>query len=241
MNTINYKTLDYEYKIFGFKVASILSNKWFFNNIKRNIKELQNNDIVLVYIFVNPSVGNFNRIAKGNKAHLVDEKITFSKKISKSDLVDKCDEIFSYIKKPLSKNLEELAHEAGKYSRFKIDTRFKNNEFKLLYTDWITKSLSGEITKDLLVYKKSGREAGFVTLGEKDGNANIGLIAVNKLYQRQNIGNKLMKEAINKAIELGFREVNVVTQKSNEAACNFYQKLGFREKSLVNVYHLWLK
>jgi ribosomal protein S18 acetylase RimI-like enzyme len=39
---------------------------------------------------------------------------------------------------------------------------------------------------------------------------------------------------------MGKLEVQVVTQKANILACNFYKKNGFNLIETINVYHLWV-
>ena len=68
----------------------------------------------------------------------------------------------------------------------------------------------------------------------------ISLIGVDQGYRGEQIGTKLIHQAIAHFNNLGKKEVQVVTQKANVLACNFYTKNGFQIIDTVNVYHLWL-
>jgi len=52
---------------------------------------------------------------------------------------------------------------------------------------------------------------------------------------------KSICRAFLKNIEWGYDTIEVITQEANKGACIFYEKLGFKKKSVANVYHFWLK
>jgi dTDP-4-amino-4,6-dideoxy-D-galactose acyltransferase len=103
------------------------------------------------------------------------------------------------------------------------------------------RSIDREIAKDVFVSAENDNVNGVITVGEKNGRADIGIIAVDETARGNNIGKKLM----NKAEEFGqlnnYDQMQVVTQKANHAACAFYKRCGFYIDSVVNVYHLWIK
>ncbi len=68
----------------------------------------------------------------------------------------------------------------------------------------------------------------------------ISLIGVDQGYRGEQIGTKLIEKATSYFSKLGKKEVQVVTQKANVLACNFYTKNGFQMIDTVNVYHLWI-
>ena len=77
----------------------------------------------------------------------------------------------------------------------------------------------------------------------KDINDKIGsisLIGVDEGYRGEQIGTKLIDQSVLYFSKLGKKEVQVVTQKANILACNFYTKNGFEIMDTVNVYHLWV-
>ena len=74
----------------------------------------------------------------------------------------------------------------------------------------------------------------------KDTRADIGLLAVDEEARGKSIGKLLMHAAFIKCRDLGYKEVQVVTQKANATACAFYEKLGFRIEKVENIYHFWI-
>jgi dTDP-4-amino-4,6-dideoxy-D-galactose acyltransferase len=137
--------------------------------------------------------------------------------------------------------LESLALQSGEYSRFRLDKRFPPSVFKRLYSRWLHNSLSGAIARRVLVWRTlNGQEVGLLTLGEKNGRADIGLLAVDAAVRGQRIGQQLITAAQIQAVAWGYTSMQVVTQGSNSSACHFYEKCGFHLDSVEHVYHLWL-
>ncbi len=79
--------------------------------------------------------------------------------------------------------LNELAFESGKHSRFLKDRFFGVDKFKELYQKWVENSLNGKFANDVLIYKSDDEIKGFVTYKIKNGFAQIGLIAVSPKAQ----------------------------------------------------------
>jgi dTDP-4-amino-4,6-dideoxy-D-galactose acyltransferase len=137
--------------------------------------------------------------------------------------------------------LESLALQSGEYSRFRLDKHFSPSVFKRLYSRWLHNSLSGAIARRVLVWRNlNGQEVGLLTLGEKNGRADIGLLAVDAAVRGQRIGQQLVAAAQIQALAWGYTSMQVVTQGSNSSACHFYEKCGFHLDSIEHIYHLWL-
>lgn len=237
-----FRLLDWDSKFFGYKVGQIKASHLTPDKLKRLLDYLSNNAFRLIYWSVDPKDKISNKAAKINNGFLTDKKITYLK-----DLSNYLDEdmnrqhLRSYLHKPLNRHLISLALQAGLYSRFAYDKNFKHNEFTRLYTKWIERSLNGEIALDIIVYIYKNIERGLVTLESKSGYGSIGLLTVDKKYRGYGIGKQLVKAALAQFKHLGMKKVKVSTQKDNIIACQFYEKLGFVEESLQNVYHFWLK
>lgn len=233
--------LDWDSGFFGYKVAEIKAKNLTPEELGVILEELKRQRIRLIYFFVDSQDRLFNKTVLSSGGLLVDEKITYIKKLDAFLKVREWDKnIKSYLGKKLNRQLISLALQSGQYSRFKTDTNFVSNEFERLYTEWIRKSLSGILANEVLVYTKGGVEAGFVTIGEKDRRAGVDLIAVDEKFRGKTLGRKLMEAAFIKAFSLGYDMIQVVTQKLNYPACKFYEKLGFRVESVINVYHYWV-
>lgn len=78
------------------------------------------------------------------------------------------------------------------------------------------------------------RVVGFVTLYVTEGRLHIGWLGVNKPFQRQGIGGRLLDAAESKAREMGIDELATytlgasVTYQPYEETRNFYWKHGFK-------------
>ncbi|MDD3876097.1 MAG: GNAT family N-acetyltransferase [Bacteroidales bacterium] len=171
---------------------------------------------------------------------LNDIKVTFLKKLCE-ELSDSIPECTPYIFNSADySELESLALESGKYSRFKTDQNFKNNEFEKLYKKWIFESVKKNITQEVLVYRKEKQIAGFVSI-VKNYNyiAQIGLIAVLKDFQGYGVGGILMKNAERFAFMHKYAKMQVVTQLNNIQAVSFYKKHSYSIQKKTFIYHFW--
>jgi len=237
-NTITLLSWDSDF--FGYKVGridvSILSK----NELTNLLSDAKTKGFKLLYWPVNPKDNVLNQLAKENGGLLVDEKVTFVRSILPSDKqLEVSPSVLSCLNKTATERTLSLSLQSGIYSRYNTDPNFTHNEFNKLYTEWIEKSLSGKIAKEVLVFIEKREEVGLLTLGEKNNRADIGLLAVDKDFRGKSIGTSLMHAAFRKAVEWGYKEIQVTTQLQNSAACIFYEKMGFRKEHIVNIYHFW--
>jgi len=90
-----------------------------------------------------------------------------------------------------SNELEKLSIQSGKYSRYSVDKNIKRDKFEKLYTIWIKRSIGKEIADEVLVILDNGNIAGMITLGNKNGKGDIGLLAVESRFRGKNMVNSL--------------------------------------------------
>jgi dTDP-4-amino-4,6-dideoxy-D-galactose acyltransferase len=236
----NYKILDWDSQFFGYKIAAIQATNLNLDKLEKILIELRDQSVKLIYCFAGPGDEISNSSFKSVSGLLVDEKVTFFKRISEADTFTGSEFIKPYNLHYASEKLKSIALQSGIYSRFNIDPSFKNKEFEKLYLEWIEKSVQKEIAEEVLVYYDNEDEKGLITLGLKENSGSIGLLAVDENMRGKSIGKKLVQSAL-----LYFKEkkadiVEVVTQTKNKSACGFYKSVGFKVKSLVNIYHLWI-
>jgi len=186
----------------------------------------------LIYIFSNEDIKGLKPIDKREifKLNIIDRETIkqFNDSISFSSEKHSYDEIRS------------LTLQSGVYSRFQIDGNFKNNEYEKLYTEWIKKSISKEISIDIIIILIENKIVGFATLNKKSAQlADIGLVAVDEKYRGRGIAKELINRAIFKAKKLGFKEIQVVTQNENKPARKLYETIGFNSIKTTNIYHYW--
>lgn len=236
-----YQILEWDSNCFGYRVARIIPLYLTSSELQGVLSELSSEKVRLVYWFVDSQDRVVNMIAKEHGGFWVDEKITYVRDVLTSiKCFSSSKNIKSYLARPPNKQLVSLALQAGEHSRFKIDPHFVHNEFSNLYMAWLKNSLSGKIAKEVLVYKAKNRIVGFITIGVRNDRAEIGLVSVDRSCRGKSIGRRLVQAAMVVAKQLGYNTIQVVTQRRNKVACEFYKKLRFKVESVVNVYHFWL-
>lgn len=137
--------------------------------------------------------------------------------------------------------LNQLAFESGKHSRFKLDDRIDNRKFEELYELWVKNSINKSFADEVFVYLHETIIAGFVSYKVVDDYATVGLIAVSKGYQGKGIGKELLYRVENELLKKGINELRIPTQEENHQACGFYEKLGYKKFETINISHYWRK
>jgi dTDP-4-amino-4,6-dideoxy-D-galactose acyltransferase len=228
--------LSWDSACFGYKIGELIAQS---NDILSSLKQAKEEGYSLVYARVNPSDEEKNQILISNKANLVDERITFTKVISQVYPTEN-QQVEIYKNDFITDELLELTLESGLYSRFKLDEKFQNQEFEKLYTAWITNSVKKEIAKQVFIQQNQHKIIGLLTLANKNNYSEIGILAVNPEFRRLSLGRNLVLSAIRESKLWGFEKIQVNTQKANQGACRFYQKMGFEILTIENVYHYWI-
>jgi dTDP-4-amino-4,6-dideoxy-D-galactose acyltransferase len=229
--------LKWDSKFFGYPVARILLDQEGINKLDSVYKKIISEKIRLTYFFVPPAAKKLNSCISKKGGVLVDQKAEYLKMTEEHH--DFSNIIVEYQGAEIPDRLKELVLQAGLFSRFRIDTNFKNNEYEKLYIEWLSKSIKQKIAFKTLVVKKGSDPVGITTLGEKAHYAHIGLVAVDKNFRGNRIGHDLISTADNIAFEMGFKEIKIVTQLKNEGACRLYERCHFHIDRITNIYHYW--
>lgn len=237
-----WEKLDLDSKLFNFGVARLSDN---FNPAKlgTTLKRLARQGFRCIFWEVDPGNKKANNEAAKHKGFLADKKTTlfisilsFKPKLSPLKKI----KIEEYQDDEPTADLEELAILSGKFSRFASDPKIGRKNFEKMYREWIKNSVN-KTKADKVLIARQGREIiGLVTLGEKNGRGDIGLIAVKSMMQGRGIGSRLIESALQFFKINNLDSVQVVTQGNNKAALAFYQKSGFRIENMKNFYHFWL-
>lgn len=223
--------LKWDTDFFGYKVGKLLLND---NNLDENL--LINNDFKLIYLFSNEPLSE--ALVKKHNLFLSDEKIDLITNVS--NLTDNKFENENLVElNILDDNLLDLTFQSGHFSRFKIDSNFKNNEFETLYTAWIEQSISHENADKVIGFSINNKVVGFITFVLKNNMFDIGLIAVNEQHRSLKIGKQLLAYVFNYSLSKKVDFVTVTTQNKNQGALNFYLKNGFLINKTTYIYHLW--
>ena len=107
------------------------------------------------------------------------------------------------------------------------------------YQIWLKKSYNDPFTAVVIAEIKN-RIVGFITF--KHGYeeiTTIGLVAIDKNYQRLGIGKSIMNECIHLCYKQKKTRISVATQLNNQPAIKFYEKFGFKVLRKSNWYHKW--
>lgn len=187
----------------------------------------------LTYFFSKDQISEFD-------PYLKDVKITYRKKIPTNTIhvYDQCiHSIFN--KNIISDQLLNLTYQSGEYSRFNKDLNLPQRKFFELYKLWISNSVKGILSDEVLVYEVNEDIVGFITMKNINSVCKIGLIAVDTTKRGMGIGKKLMNAVDLWAFKNNCKEVVVETQEENLVACNFYEKLDFVINKKDYIYHIW--
>ena len=240
MNAVaDYSILDWDSRTFGIPVASLSNPEARSEQLRNLLNHLREKGIRLAYFPARTLITD-ETIMHDFDGVLADEKVTFIKQLSGVEPTFTDPNIHSYPAGTVSDELLLLAFDSGLYSRFRVDGHFVHQEYQVLYKAWIERSVTREIAHEVLVYEVGGHLMGMVTLGEKKGRGDIGLVAVSGLARGRGIGKKLMAAAEADFIHRGYRNIQVVTQGVNEAAMKLYMSSGFTLEEKLYYYHFWL-
>ena len=238
---MKHNLLKLDTKLFGFKVAKILTPKLSLKNLQLILDKLKKQNVRLVYWPSDSADKISQKAAIKLKGFLSSEQITYLINLKKitppSDFIS---EVKVYRAKTPNTELKQLAIQAGTYSRFRTDHKLPKKLFYKLYNTWIKNSVNGSVATRVIVIRYKNKIIAMATLGTKNKRGDIGLLAVNKKFRGKNFGTKLIYAAQKYFIEEGYSKAQVVTQKANIAACRLYKKCGFHQEKTENFYHFWL-
>jgi len=237
-----YKILDWDSSFFKYKVAMLLLPSYNYIELDSSLQNLKKEQVKLVY-WSPENQNNIDEekvISLGGK--LVDIKTVYRINLDGKSIDDfKRDErVMEYSDIVLHPDLLTLAYESGIWSRYKVDENIGKQKFEELYKIWMEQSVAKKIAKTILVTHKGTRLTGMITLGEKEGMGNIGLVAVDAEQRGKGLGFALFQEMFRWFIQHGYKIITVVTQEANVSACRFYEKSGFEKLSAQPFYHFWI-
>lgn len=233
--------LEFDSEIFGLKVAKLVPDRLDLASLGAALDLLKAQDVKLVYWAADSTDPISQQAAKAYQGFLADKKTTYI--IDFDQLADYPAPVWDVTAYPETEPdafLIQLALESGLYSRFKTDPRITKATFQAIYTRWIKNSTLKRIAKQVLVIRGQEQVIGMVTLGEKHGRGDIGLLAVAEQARGNQLGLHLVRAAQNYFIQEGYRIGQVVTQLENLPACRLYEKCGYQIEKIEYFYHFWL-
>ena len=231
--------LPWDSDFLGFPVARLELQALSKVKLTRVLSQAREQGLRLLYLVAGFADALVIAEVTAQEAWLADKKVTYSMSLIKASLV--VQSAFVRQTGAFTEHLEGLAWQSGEYSRFRLDPRFEEWVYKQMYSDWLRNSLTGQLARTVLTYGPPNvPEQGLITLGEKNGRADIGILAVDKAYRGHGVGQVLVAAAQQQAYAWGYTDIQVVTQMENTPACRFYERCGFVPAKIEYIYHLWL-
>lgn len=230
--------LPWDSEFFKFKVGRIEGDALTSEDFESVESLIKGNEAVLTY-FATVNKVDVDLIKNtGFKWVLADRKLVYAKPLSiitptNSPIIAYHDDLNCKDK------LFDLAIQSGIYSRYNTDKLIGQKNFERMYHLWMENSLNKKIASEVLIFIENNQPAGFVTLGEKSGRADIGIIAVDEQFRGKGIGKELMLAAESWFSAQGYNEIQVVTQGDNKPACGLYERMGYKIESETFFYHIW--
>jgi dTDP-4-amino-4,6-dideoxy-D-galactose acyltransferase len=236
---MNYEILEWDSAFFGFSTARISPARLDKASLEEILTDMKAIGVRLAY-WATGEEAPFD--VKNMGGSLTDKKVTFSIDLKnlKSDHFISTDLVHPATSDTPEEDLSNLAVQAGAYSRFARDPQFPHDKFTALYKEWMRKSLAGELADDVLIIQTDDQTAGMVTVADKNGCGDIGLIAVNENQRGRHYGEILVRAAQLWYLDHSLEKAQVVTQLDNTAACGLYRKCGYSISRTDFVYHFWL-
>lgn len=135
--------------------------------------------------------------------------------------------------------VEKLAVEAGRYSRFKKDHRMPSDAVEKMYHVWLNNCFVDSAENQCWVYKIDDVSVGLICSSFKNDTCHITLLAVHPEYRNQGIASSLLQKVEQVAFDLEISSMTISSQGANEEANQLYLKKGFQKVVEQNIYHLW--
>ncbi|MBK7037743.1 MAG: GNAT family N-acetyltransferase [Chitinophagales bacterium] len=179
-------------------------------------------------------------IAKNLHLHTYDTKVTYQLSLVDNKPVIPSYSIVQNYSGAITSELIELGKQSGDFSRFHNDKNFPPGTFEKMYAEWILNSFSAEQSDAIFILEENAIMFGFATVFFNEDDAEIVLIAIEPEYRNKGYAKMLVDHISGYVYAEGYRNLYVVTQEQNIAACKLYERCGFTMIKKEYIYHIWL-
>lgn len=238
-NFLVYEKLEWDSHFFNFPIARIYPQKLTKKIIEYSLAKAKKDQIRCIYYLDSGESFDSLKIAKLNQFNLVDERITFEKKIQEFKKLRTLYR-FRFATFADTSVLKEIASDAYLHSRYYFDKNFDLDSCKKFYQEWISKSIKGELDDFVILALENEKIIGFISIKILQNIATIGLVAVTPSHRGKGVGKSLVTYSENLICESKIPIVRVVTQGRNSAALSLYSKLGFIKIKTEYWHHKWI-
>ena len=235
----NPQPLPWDSKWLGYPVARlVVPAQHALASLAPTVAHCRATGVRLLYLVIAPEDNLTEAAAQAAGAWLADVKRTYRLELTTfPGPVLPSGEVLVLPTQALTADLEQLAWQSGAFSRFRRDARIGSPAFEALYSRWLHQSL---VEGKVWAASVDGKAMGMLAVAFRPQYVNIDLVAVSPAARRRGVGQLLLQAAAHEAQRLGHPALQVVTQGANRAACEFYERFGFRLLHTEQVYHLWL-
>lgn len=229
-------TWDTDY--FGFPIARIYPLRLTDRILSLALREADELGIECTYYLCDCHHPESVRLAEAAGFHFVDIRLTFERAVEQEPAAAD-----PAVREATADDLEELlpiARGAYGYSRYFFDHRFPLEQCERFYSDWLEKSVRGELGTAVFVIDEGDGPLGYIALDHDTVlTASISLVGVGDRARGRGVGQRLVRHALTWAATEGYGRVEVVTQGRNYEAQRLYQRAGFITKKNELWYHRW--
>lgn len=108
-------------------------------------------------------------------------------------------------------------------------------ERQIFSIPWSEKAFRDSMESDNTIYivaKENDNVAGYAGMYLSFEEGNITILQLNPLSRRKGIGEKVVRDILNRAYEKGVRDVFLEVRETNSVAIALYEKIGFKEEGI---------
>ena len=235
------KSLDWDSEHFKKRIAQVRKPVLYRSDFKKVDHWCNTNNIDCLYYLKDSLNTNESDIEESNNFRLIDNRVELNFQIDDIpiELQYQSEIKISFQKNKIRKELLAITDKNINNTRFYNDNNFNSDLVKKMYQIWIKKSCEDPSTTVLTAEYKN-KIVGFITFSHGyERISTIGLVAIDKNYQRLGIGKSIMNECLYLCYKQKKTRISVATQLNNQPAIKFYERLGFKVLRKSNWYHKW--
>lgn len=179
---------------------------------------------------------NSKFIGEKSRAYLIDINIQFQKKVDKKVSSGSIKYMSGHDQLDRLLTLSNFS-----YSRFFEDKKLSKLGGQKVYKEWVKNATLNNDKTFVYNTNEKGLINGYALVSEKTESITIELIAVDKDDKEKGIGTKLFESVERYACKKDIPIIEVGTQVNNTTAINFYHRMGCKQVSTHQIFHLWNK
>ena len=233
-----FRLLDWDSAHFGLRIGRVMPVRLDAALLRQALAWANMSSIDCMYLLADSNDAGTLRAVAGAGWRMVDIRVTLRAQLSDVAPSATCVRLAKAEDLPYLKQLAKRSHTD---SRFYADGNFPMAACDELFATWIERSVLDQSFAGAAFVAQTGTDqpAGYITCSIKEGEGNIGLIAVDEKARRLGLGTQLLVESARWFAGHGAGRVSVVTQGCNIPALRMYERSGFRVESIQLWFHWW--